>query len=107
MNAREETVNVVRLPKTIRQRFATFDADYPQVYRLIVGFARQAKHRGFAHYGIAAIVERARWEVDMRSAPDEQGFKINNDFRALYARKVMANEPDLDDFFRIRRRRTP
>ena len=106
MKAIEERIEVIRDERTIAERFETFHADYPQVYRLILGFARQARHRGYRHYGIAAIVERARWEVDMRSAPDEQGFKINNDFKALYARKVMAEHRDLDGFFRIRRLRS-
>lgn len=92
--------------RTIDERFATFDADYPQVYRMIVGFARMAHRRGFQHYGIQAIVERARWEVSMRWGPDTEGFKLNNDFTALYARKVMAENPDLDGFFRLRRRRS-
>jgi hypothetical protein len=97
----------IRKPhRTISERFATFQADYPQVERMIIGFARQAKRRGFEHYGIDAIVNRARWEVAMTWGPDsEQGFKLNDHFSALYARKIMAENPDLDGFFFTRKRR--
>lgn len=92
---------------TIDERFATFNADYPQVYRLIQGFARDIKRRGFKHYGINAIVNRARWEVAMTWGPDsEQGFKMNNDFAPLYARRIMDDFPgEFGGFFRVRRRR--
>ncbi len=93
---------------TIADRFATFHGDYPQVYRLLVGFARQMKRRGFGTYGIKAVIERARWESHMTWGPDsEQGLKLNNDFAPHYARLIMENERDLDGFFRIRRIRTP
>jgi len=97
----------IRKPtQTISERFATFHADYPQVYRMIIGFARQAQRRGFKHYGINAIINRARWEVAMTWGPDsEQGFKLNDHFAPLYSRLVMENEPDLDGFFFTRRRR--
>jgi hypothetical protein len=97
---------VPKEPKTIDQRFATFHGDYPQVYRLMVGFARQARKRGYEHYGIAAITERARWEVHMTWGPDWEGFKLNNDFKSRYARLIMDTEPDLAGFFRVRRLRT-
>lgn len=102
-----ETEREPRRPRgTIAERFATFNADFPQVYRLMLGFARQAKQRGFEHYAIKAIIERARWEVSMTWGPDsEQGFKLNNDFCPLYARKIMDENPDLEGFFRVRRLR--
>lgn len=91
---------------TIAERFATFHGDYPQVYRMLVGFARQMHRRGFEHYGIAAVFERARWEVHMTWGPDsEQGLKLNNDLKALYARLIMDENPDLEGFFRLRRLR--
>lgn len=103
---RELEVEPRRPRGTIAERYATFNADFPQVYRLLVGFARQAKRRGFDHYGINAIVNRARWEVNMTWGPDsEQGFKMNNDFAPLYARRIMDENPDLEGFFRLRRLR--
>ena len=104
---KEEPTPTRHEDKTIGERFATFDADYPQVYRMMVGFARQARRRGFKVYGMKAIIERARWETAMTWGPDVEGFKMNNDFAPLYARKIMSEHPDLDGFFRIRRRRVP
>ena len=31
-------------------------------------------------------------------------FVLNNNYTALYARRIMANEPDLDGVFRLRER---
>jgi hypothetical protein len=46
-----------------------------------------------------------RWNSHLN--PDHTGgYKLNNNYRALYARKIMEQEPDLDGLFEIRERTT-
>ena len=94
----------VPMQDTIQARFDAFNNLNPKVYEFIKRFALEAKMSGRRHFGIAAVIERARWEMDIETVGDER--KINNDFRSRYARLLMANEPELAGFFRVRDLRT-
>lgn len=87
----------------IEAHFAAFDAAHPDVYALIVRIARKVKARGKQRYSMDAILHRVRWHYDIGRG--EEQFKINNSLAALYARKVMAENEDLDGFFELRERR--
>lgn len=90
---------------SLRERFARFHADNPEVYRLLVRFARELKAHGRGSYGIAALFERVRWHYAVER-DDAEEFKLNNSYRAFYARLLMAQEPDLAGFFETRVQRT-
>jgi hypothetical protein len=86
----------------IYSRFKEFHAANPQIWELFERFALDVAARGMKTYGAAAITERVRWHVaiDARGAD----VKINNDFRAYYARMFNAKHPHLDLFnTRVRR----
>lgn len=85
---------------SIQARFERFHADHPEVYALLVRFTREAKDMGRrAHYGVAAVFERARWHAEIEKTEE---FKLNNNYRSRYARLIMEQEPDLDGFFSLR-----
>jgi hypothetical protein len=46
------------------------------------------------------LVERLRWEYDTTTTGDP--FKLNNDYRSRYVRKIVAEYPDLADAFETR-----
>jgi hypothetical protein len=83
--------------------FAAYDAENPQVYQTLRRFALEAKRAGVTHLGIAALYERVRWFTAVEAQGD--GFKVNNTWRAFYARKLMAEEPELAGFFETRKSR--
>lgn len=74
-----------------------FDRENPHVYVMFSGFARQALGAGRERFGIAAIWERMRWEMAFTTDGDE--FKISNNHRAYYARRIMAENRDFEGFF--------
>lgn len=80
-----------------------FDQDNPHVYKLFAGYARQVLERGRGKFGIAAIWERMRWEMAFSTTDDK--FKISNNHRAYYARRIMAEEKSFEGFFVIKGRR--
>lgn len=84
----------------IQERFFEFHEANPHVYRAIVAKARLLKSRGFSHYGIKAIWEALRYEMDSQGGDK---FKFNNNHPARYARMIHENEPDLRGFFQMRR----
>lgn len=90
---------------TIRDRFRAFDRANPEVYRELVKLARTLKRRGYDRYSIKGLFEVVRFNRNVQTNGDG-GFKINNDFSALYARKIMRECPDLDGFFETRERRS-
>jgi hypothetical protein len=91
----------VEPPPSIEDQFQAFHKRHPEVYRLLVTFARQAKVRS-KRVGIRLLWERLRWEFYIER--DEE-FKLNNNMTALYARRIMEHEHDLAGFFETRERR--
>lgn len=82
-------------------RFDEFHAANPKVYDTLVELARLWVLRtGRSKLGIGALYERARWEIAL--ATGDPDFKLNNNFRAYYARLIMRREADLDGLFELR-----
>ena len=88
---------------TIEDRFIAFHHANPQVYSELVSQARLLKGSGCGCASIALLYERLRW-LHFIATKGKEEFKLNNDFRALYARLIMDQETDLKGFFRTRKR---
>lgn len=89
---------------SIQERFEAFHQANPHVYEALRRMALDMRLRGMQRYGIAGLFEVLRYRYAMQSNGDE--YKLNNDYRALYARLLMEREPALRDFFELRCRRT-
>lgn len=85
--------------KTIQEKFERFHQENPHVYDEVVTLCRQAKRAGRNRWSINGVFEVLRWSWMETQADD---FKLNNVYRARYARLVMEIEPDLKDFFTTR-----
>jgi hypothetical protein len=86
---------------SIEDDFADFHRDNPHVYAELRALALRIKARGREVYGIGALAEVLRFHRAMETTDPD--YKINNNYRALYARLLMDREPELRDFFRTRR----
>lgn len=89
---------------TIEERFNAFHAANPQVYIRLRDLALMLRARGIQRYGIAALYEVLRFDHALRTVGADP-FKLNNDYRALYARLLMERELGLEGFFEIRERK--
>lgn len=89
---------------SIEERFRAWIAAHPEVVDLMRKLAIEAVGRGRTRIGIAALFERARWELDL-NAP-EGGAKLNNDLRSRMARHLMEIEPRLAGVFETRELRS-
>jgi len=89
----------------IEARFEQFVIEAPELYDFLVARAREMRARGFSRYGIKSLYEVARFHFSMTRKPGEE-YKLNNDYTALFARKIMRDHPDLDGFFETRRLRS-
>lgn len=92
----------------LEQAFWTYHAEHPEVYELLVHYARMWRsHRGSdAVVSVGLLWERVRWEVALYGRHTD-AYKCNNDHRAYYARLLMEREPELAGIFRLRRQRIP
>lgn len=88
----------------IELRFREFHANNPHIYRELVTMARAWKQSGGNRIGIATLVETLRWQSRIQTK--SENYKISNDYRALYARLIMEQEPDLVGIFIIKERTT-
>lgn len=84
------------------QSWWRFHRKNPHVYTRLKVLALRTKAKGLEHYGIAALFEVMRYE-SLTTAGEP--WKMNNSYRALYARLLEYEVPQLNGFFRMSRLR--
>lgn len=93
----------------LKQRFDRFHAKNPFVYEILIRLTREwlarNRGRGAARLGIGMVYEVARWEIVVSTRTDGDTFKLSNDHRAFYVRKIIIENPDLEGVFTLRRQR--
>lgn len=85
----------------IQEGFEKFHADNPQVYSKLVELAQLTKANGHKQIGIGLLWERLRFYYTIETTGDR--WKLNNSYRAYYARKIMNEVPSLSGFFKTRK----
>lgn len=92
-----------RVECTLRERFERYDRENPKIYAELVRIARRWKEAGRTHCSADFLCHILRWETGLRGNDE---FKINNDYAARYARKMISEYPEeFDGFFELRRLR--
>ena len=87
----------------MEEAFERFDRENPEVYRLLLRFAYEIRSIGRDRFGIDLLWSRVRWEYLTRDTTEP--YKLNNNHRAFYARKIMAEHPEFAGFFETRAQR--
>jgi hypothetical protein len=82
--------------------FETFHRMNPYIWKLFLRFTQEVIDAGFVHYSVNAVFERIRWHVSIETK-SEDGFKLNNVFRAYYARLFEVGNPQYRGLFRKRK----
>ncbi|MEU2131799.1 hypothetical protein [Streptomyces sp. NPDC018352] len=85
---------------TIADRFHAFDSAHPYVYRALERLTTERLAAGETRLGLKQLFEALRWRLpkDMRG--------LDNNYTALYARKLLGDHPQWAPAFELRRRRT-
>jgi hypothetical protein len=97
----EEQLQFTWEDRTIQSRFEEFDRNHPEVYRYLVELAFSAYNIGHRHYGIRTLWERMRWHFYVERDEREE-YKLNDHYTSRYVRKIIAEYPELEEFFEIR-----
>lgn len=91
----------------LSEQFKVYDQENPQIWEAFERFALDLVVAGRKRAGAKLILERIRWETAVRAieAGGPAPLKINNNFAAYYARKLMAKSPHaFGGFFHTRDR---
>jgi hypothetical protein len=89
-------------PRTpLEKRFAVFHKANPNVYHRLEQRALEFAARGRRRIGIAELAEELRYHEDLRTHGDP--FKLNNSYRALYARLLIYRNQHLVGVIETRR----
>lgn len=91
--------------RTIQERFEDFHGRHPEVYAYLVALCFELQRRGFRHYGVRSLWERARWHFQVEKDLGEE-FKLNDHYHSRYARLIMSKHPELNGFFELRELRS-
>lgn len=91
---------------SIQARFEAFDKTHPEVYVLFCELVNDLRRVGYKHYSADAVLHRIRWEFDVNTVRDYDGFKINDHFSSRYARKWQAAHLEHTGFFETRELKT-
>jgi hypothetical protein len=83
------------------EQFQVFHKDNPHVYDALEDLAWEAQAKGYKRWGISGMYEILRWRGKLRTKGDKD-FKLRNDFRAFYARMLLANGVVPEGFFSFR-----
>jgi len=83
-----------------QEAFETFHTENPHVYEELKERALALKRAGASHGGIGQLFEVLRYDYAIRTHGGE--FKLNNNYRAFYARVLMAECAELEGFFSTR-----
>lgn len=83
---------------TITDQFAAFDDENPYIYRALESLTAERLAQGATRIGLKAHFEDLRWRLPA-------GTRLNNNFSALYARKLIDDHPEWSTLFELRRRR--
>lgn len=84
-------------------QFKLFHEANPLVYQSLRRLALDAKQEGWWHGSINLLFERLRWLYAVKTRGSK--YKLNNNWRAFYARMLMDNEPELEGWFEVRTQR--
>jgi hypothetical protein len=100
VESRSTHARVKKLRLSIQARFEIFHRENPWVYDALVSMARTEKADGVDKMGIDLLWAGLRWN-SRRSTPstNHPHAVFANEYRSRYSRLIMAQEPDLAEFF--------
>jgi len=92
----------IKSPEVLQAEFWRFHQDNPHVFGLFTKYAIMIRSIGLRRYSADALLHRVRWDLDVATAAGD-GFKINNNHAAFYARLLVRERPEFVDFFETRK----
>lgn len=89
----------------IDRAFERFNKERPEVYRWFVHYAEVYLKKGYKHLSADFLLHIVRHHIAIEKSENEL-YKINNNYTALYARKLMKEDERFKEFFQLRVRKS-
>jgi hypothetical protein len=89
------------LPADTIDGFLAYHTANPHILQRLVSRTRQLTSRGYERVGMGMLFELLRWDHLISSTTGEP-FKLNNSYRAYYARLIEHLHPDLTGVYTMR-----
>ena len=103
----DSLVHAARRAIGIYERFEAFHARHPEVYAGLLRLCREWRAAGRTAWSIKGAFEVLRWRRHIAGLKDEhETWRLNNNYTALYARKLIELNPELQGLFELRERRS-
>ena len=103
----DSLVHAARRAIGIYERFEAFHARHPEVYAGLLRLCREWRAAGRTAWSIKGAFEVLRWERHIGGLADPaETWRLNNNYTALYARKLLELHPELQGLFELRERRS-
>jgi hypothetical protein len=105
MNTIQKILNLFNEDKqpSLPERFEKYHVENPDVYNCLVSLAREVLQNNRSRtMGIGMLYEVLRWKHYVTTHGSEE-YKLPNEYRAFYARKIMDQEADLAGCFNTRK----
>lgn len=90
---------------TLQERFEAFHDANRWVYHALVLLTEDWLAKGQGRIGIGMLFEVLRWQYGRVTVGDR--FRLDNNHRSRYARKLIAEHPEWEHAFETRELRTP
>ena len=91
-------------PDPIAEAFEDFHRRRPEVLDQLIKLVAAAFHNG-QRASVRDLFGWFRVQKAIEFNPDVEGFQLNNDFTALYAREIIKKRPDLAPALKTRTRK--
>jgi hypothetical protein len=101
INLETEGEQLSLIPDSNYLKFIKFHEENPFVYQRLRELAIEWKEAGHDKIGIAMLYEVMRWTAGLKNK-DIDGYTLNNNYKAYYARMLMFNESSLRGMFEVR-----
>ena len=85
------------------EQWYTYHKKHPEAYEQFKHFTFELINMGHTNGSVTMVIERIRWEGLVNNINPKKEFKIGNNHKPFYARMFMAEHPEHDGFFIVRR----
>jgi hypothetical protein len=82
-------------------KFKAYHEANPQIYEAFKAYTFKAIAKQYKRFSAEFILNVIRWETAITG---KEQFKINNNYKALYARLFMRDFPQYEGYFETRKR---
>jgi len=84
------------------RKFRVYHKNNPHIYEQFKELSLAMFRSGRQHYSAWCVINKIRWDYDLKVQGKDK-FKISNGYIAFFARMLIAEHPEIDGFFQLKK----